>query len=491
MSARPFLVLALLPFLSGTCEAPGHSDRAGSPATRAALFDLVSAWTLIREARSPAKEAALAVNVEHDMGRLRDTVIGAQTEEDLFYALSRVSNVRRDGHLQVRPVPGGLRPAVPPGAPDANPRFAPLEIHPDFSNWPNPAFFVASAHDSLGIKPGTSVLSVFDDSVGAYVNRVTPFIAHSTRENLMWRIAELMTLQSSTIPPQLQAAELHLNLAGHSVQVPYSLAEQPLRREDPARHYPGALTELSRASFDLMTRDSLVILKWRGFGDKFPEDLQYLMEFAGDEDLLDHTVVLDVTESTGGRGSVELLRRLTGREFIATWSTLRVSDVRPRHLSAELSEWLEVSYGGASIGEIVGPVPFKLRHAGADSLLTVTPSPERFRGGLVVISGSRAGSQVDQLVAMVADNGLGRVVGMPTGGFSNSWEWHETLLWPGTSDPVVEYGWSIGHTLRPDGSILEGNPAQPDVYLAYTAQNHKTYLQQALELALQPLPEQD
>jgi hypothetical protein len=85
---------------------------------------------------------------------------------------------------------------------------------------------------------------------------------------------------------------------------------------------------------------------------------------------------------------------------------------------------------------------------------------------------------------MVADNDLGVVVGMPAGGYSNTWEWQETLTFPGTDRPVVAWMWSIGHTLRPDGTILEGNAAPVDRPLPLTPDNALDYYPALLREAI-------
>jgi hypothetical protein len=43
--------------------------------------------------------------------------------------------------------------------------------------------------------------------------------------------------------------------------------------------------------------------------------------------------------------------------------------------------------------------------------------------------------------------------------------------------------WSIGHTLRPNGEVLEGNPIQVDEWLPLTAENHSRYSVELLERA--------
>jgi hypothetical protein len=75
---------------------------------------------------------------------------------------------------------------------------------------------------------------------------------------------------------------------------------------------------------------------------------------------------------------------------------------------------------------------------------------------------------------------------MPAGGYSNTWEWEELLTMPGTDLPVAEFMWSIGHTIRPNGELAEGNPAPVDVWIPLTRANaaeyYATLLGEALEL---------
>ena len=93
----------------------------------------------------------------------------------------------------------------------------------------------------------------------------------------------------------------------------------------------------------------------------------------------------------------------------------------------------------------------------------------------MVISGPHGGSHLDQFNSIVVDNDLGPIIGMPAGGYSNTWEWQEELVFPGTDQPVIGFMWSIGHTIRPNGEILEGNPAVPDVWEPLTAAGFADY----------------
>lgn len=76
---------------------------------------------------------------------------------------------------------------------------------------------------------------------------------------------------------------------------------------------------------------------------------------------------------------------------------------------------------------------------------------------------------------MVADNDLCPILGMPSGGYSNTWEATEVVTWPGGGEPVVKFMWNIGQTIRPNGEVLEGNPAAVDKYIPVTAENYMSY----------------
>ena len=50
--------------------------------------------------------------------------------------------------------------------------------------------------------------------------------------------------------------------------------------------------------------------------------------------------------------------------------------------------------------------------------------------------------------------------------------------------------WSIGHTVRPNGEILEGNPAPVDEWIPLTAENFDRYYEVLYDRALAYLAEQ-
>jgi hypothetical protein len=272
--------------------------------------------------------------------------------------------------------------------------------------------------------------------------------------------------------------------------------------------------ERSTPTYDLLMPDEPVdlpflVLVWRGFRETMVADVDTLVELAAREGLLGHALIVDVTRSRGGSLGAYALQRLQPRPFRTTFGNLRLSDViRPfvEEKRAEfaardvndggvpetvddgtwLMDWLEQEVLPALEAgeEYSGDVPFKLAHAPRDSDGVLDPTPVHGRGPVAVISGPSGGSHLDQFVAIVVDNELGPVVGMPAGGYSNTWEWEEVLRFPGTDQPAIGFMWSIGSTVRPNGEVLEGNPADVDEWVPLTSENVERYYPLLLERTL-------
>ena len=511
---------------------------AGTPALRGALFDTIIARTERREAFSPVKNERLGFDPIAAMKALRDDVVAAETEEALYYALARLSHARRDRHLDLFLVPGGL--TLPDsagldvsGGPDpAAPKQAPARIFPDYSDGAAEAdYFVGGVasgafdFEQSAVEgwaenlPGARIVSVNGMPVEAWHDSAAAFIRHSTHAQLRWKLAEAMTLSTAAMPPHLRADTLRLEFREHNGQV---AARSPLPFADPSDlawngigepNYPGLSLALHTPTFDLLTPDDgrpFLVIIWRGFRESMVADVDRLIAFASERGLLDHALVMDVTRSRGGSLGAYAMQRLQPRPFRTTFGNLRISDItlpfiedKRRDFAARdindggvpetiddgtwLMEWLEDDVLGAlERGDAYSNnVPFKLAHAPRDSDGILEPAAVHFRGPLGIISGPHGGSHLDQFVSIVVDNGLGPVVGMPPGGYSNTWEWDEVLTFPGTDQPVVGFMWNIGHTIRPNGEIAEGNPVDVDEWMPLTPQNVTTYYEDMLARVLE------
>ena len=262
----------------------------------------------------------------------------------------------------------------------------------------------------------------------------------------------------------------------------------------PSPLYPGF--ELVRAgrSFDIYLYNGnrpILLLSWKNFGLHLRQELDQLMVLAQSRNWLDHQLIVDATESDGGQAAVYALQRLSGKPFKVTFGDVKFSDISEalfagKEDQAQLHSWWREDLK-AQIKEgqkYSKPVPFKLQFLPKDSDGVIQPSPVHFKGKMVVLTGPKAGSQVDQFAAMLKDNGLATLIGMPTGGYSNTWEWEELLSYPGTQQALVRFMWSVGNTLRPNGQILEGNSVEPNVLIPLSQHNFLEYKTLLLREAL-------
>lgn len=463
------------------------------------LFDEIISKTEQREAFSEVKEANVGYSALTDMKKLRSEFIASETELELYYALMKLSNARRDRHLRVRPVAGGLNFL------ERRCASAPIHVLPDLSNINDPAFFVASVDvGAPSLRPGDIIVSVNGRPIPEYVKEFTPWIRHSTLHGLYWFMAHELPKQVSHVPPNLYSERLNLALERPSgerydVSLPYSGDCYGLGL---AVSHPGFVEVMSRENFNVLINQDrqVILLQWLDFEkDTLIEDIPALMEYAERERILQYDMIIDVTWSSGGSYGAYVIQRLVDQPFRTTFGNVRLSDLgrervnrysnRTAHTGAPnifglnlsrswLYDWARTDAAEAIRrgADYTPPVPFKLAHLPKDSDGILQPAPVHFSGQIALINARVwGGSHLDQFAAMFVDNDLATFIGMPTGGFSNTWEGSEVLYFPGTGQPVIEFMWSIGHTIRPNGEILEGNPAQPDAYIPLTRQNYQRY----------------
>jgi hypothetical protein len=526
---RNFVPLALLAVFSLGCgqEAPLPPQTVGTPELREALFDSILVMTARRGAFSVHKQEALDYDPLEEMETLRSEVVGAETEEALFYALHKMSNARRDRHLSLGLVDGGIIPPVAAGLENwdgedpPEPQETPVRFQPDFGDR-NGGFFVSdvapgSDAEGAGIHLGQRVVTLNGIPAGDLESTLTPYFRYSSIPGLRWKMAEALSLRTAILPPSFHGPTLELEVEGLegnrvSTSLPYQDPESFSWTGAAEPSYPGFALEWSTPSHDLylpVEGQNAIILQWHRFeSSSLIEDMDRLVAFGEENGLLDYAVIFDATRSGGGSLGAYAVQRIQPKPFKTTFGTVRVSDVvepfiqeKREQFQAQqlydgggpetvddgtwLMDWLENDlYSALDRGDSVTvPVPFKLAHAPKDSDGVLQPGPIHFRGPLVVLSGPNGGSHLDQFMSIVADNDLGHIMGMPTGGYSNTWEWEETLYFPGTHDPVIGFMWNIGHSIRPNGEVLEGNPAALDEEIPLTAENAGEYYQILFERA--------
>ncbi len=342
-----------------------------------------------------------------------------------------------------------------------------------------------------------STTSPIDD----YVKDIEPYHRYSTVNGLWWKLALWIPQKSHIFPPQLLQEERHL-LSGvrrRRVGTRWSFpTSSPIRLIGPDTE-SGSIRASDwrtrpRPTISILPEEGkpVLIIAWHAFRAHLVEDMDRLMDYAVEHQLLDHAIIWDGTRSGGGSKGAYAVQRLSPQPFKTTFGNLRLSDVTPIFIERKRKEFEEKKLLDSGVSETIDDgtwlmdwleddvtkgirdgqaysnnVPFKLAHLPKYSDGIIQPADVHFRGPMVCLLGPHGGSHLDQFVSIVVDNGLAHTMGMPVGGYSNTWEWEEVLTFPISKKPIVQYMWSIGHTIRPNGEILEGNPAQVDrVYSA-------------------------
>jgi hypothetical protein len=478
--------------------APQPPSRPHTAEDRLALYEYLVAATLRRHAFSDLKTAKYELDFERDAAPLKEDFRSAATDLDLFRAIARLSALRQDYHMKVTPIPGGL-------AVDATEYSSGIEFAPDFEKLDEHVFCVQRVAYDVSTEPapqiGDLLVTINGLSAADFDQQAGPYFLYSTTNGRAWAFARALGTQPAwwpTLPENHEFVYTLRNAEGVEYQVTLSgrKAEEVNWPQQPSRNFPGFDLSLSLPSFDLYRPaggQNIVAFEWKDFEkEHLTDDLSQLTAYASGNDLLGHDVIVDFTRSSGGSDGVLALQVLVGKPFKTTYGDLRVSDIldpfiASREKSPRLRDWLhgDVRAAQARGDAYTAPVPFKLRHLPADSDGMIQPAPQHFTGRLVGLFGSAVGSQVDQVAALLIDNDACYSIGMPTGGYSNTWEWEEPVTFPTSGQPVAEFIWGMGRTYRPNGEELEANPPEPDELILLTSENvadyHDRLLQRAVE----------
>ena len=331
--------------------------------------------------------------------------------------------------------------------------------------------------------------------------------------------------------------ETSIAWAGHDDQYTSSELADLIRRDPTFIHtthqvalslarYRGFEHVFSRPAFDLYvsTSHKAFVVQGHSFVPRtMVADLDHLMAYARTHGRLDYAVIYDLTRGGGGDFEEYTLQRLQSRPFKIMFGNLRISDItmplvqqlRDRAVKAVaqptpigratlardthapdtgqyLIDWLDkdVAAAVAARQAYTNTVQFKSQFLPTTTDGFLYPADEHFTGPMVLLTAPSACSGADQFAAMFIDNELGLSIGMPEGGCSNTWEWEETLKFPISGKPVTMFSWTVGHSIRPNGAVLEGNSALPGVSVPLTRDNYATYYEIVMSHALRYIEKQ-
>jgi hypothetical protein len=516
-------VLVLPVFLLSFVLAIGVEGDWSTREDRSALFDYLLAKTMERESFSPVKNRNLGLDVEKEMLRYKEELLSADSDDKLYYALVKISNARKDRHLRVDLVEGGVTLA---GYTD-EPMHAPVRFFTDYSNPEHYFIFVGDYAKNIaeftgGKVPevGDKLVAINDQPIDDYVKDIEPYHRYSTVNGFWWKLALWIPQKSHIFPPRFYRENVTFSLESkngdlYALELPYLAPDTIDWSGHGERKYPGFSLAFSTETYDLYRSDEgkpILIIAWHGFRAQLVEDMDRLMDYAAEHQLLDHAIIWDGTRSGGGSKGAYAVQRLSPKPFKTTFGNLRLSDVTPLFIERKRNEFKEKKLLDSGVSETIDDgtwlmawleddvtkgirdgqaysnnIPFKLAHLPKYSDGIIKPADVHFRGPMVCFLGPHGGSHLDQFVSIVVDNDLAHTMGMPVGGYSNTWEWEEVLKFPISGKPIVRYMWSIGHTIRPNGEILEGNPARVDELIPLTRESYTEYYPMLISRALRHL----
>jgi hypothetical protein len=195
-------IIFLLPLLIYACTSEPTQTEVVSKEDRLALFDEIYTKTLAREAFSPIKEQNLGIDVKEEMQKVREDFVNATTGEDLYFAIHKMSCARKDRHLSISQVEGGLTLPEAPGG------VAPIRFLPDFSSEQIKVFVSDVTSDiqnyipaETSIAPGDLLVKVNNRTVAQYYQDAEPYVRYSTVNDLKKNFAGLLGLkQRANLP---------------------------------------------------------------------------------------------------------------------------------------------------------------------------------------------------------------------------------------------------------------------------------------------------
>ena len=515
-----------------------HRSSVSTPEDRAALFDDILKKIVVRDAFVPIKLERLGVNVREDILRYRDEMITADTDEKLLYAIMKINNARKDPHVRVKMVDDGLQlegvevDEEPVRLDRAEIKQAPIRFAVDYGDPSDRFLFVSDyASDMAKYVVGTGMPEIGDRLVAVngqrfsdYLVCIEPYNRYATVHGFWWKMAAKVSQRTRAYPPHFydgEGASFTLEKEDgteYTITIPYldqgSVVWEGYWKKHGDFRYPQFERLIKTSTYHLYEytgEESIVLLDWNKFDRNLMENMDALMEYAAENELLGHAVIFDATRAGGGSLGAYAIQRLVSEPFKTTFGNVRISDVvepfiekmekrkkEDKFIAAVdggewLMDWLHTDVRQAieEGREYSNNVPFKSSHLPKDSDGILEPAEFHFEGQLVCLYSPHGGSHLDQFAAMIADNQLAHTIGMPTGGYSNTWEAEETFQFPISEKPVVRLMFSMGHTIRPNGELLEGNPAPVEDFIPLTRDNYLQYDQMLLERALHYLKENE
>jgi len=471
-------------------------------ASNAQLYDCLYHSILRREAFSPVKDARLGLNFAQDALPLRQEFIDADTDLELMQAIVHLSALREDTHMKIIDKPNNYF---------GSSRSVPIRFLPEFGT-NNHTFFVANFDASLksdkdlvnysNLRKGDLLISVNDIPIAKYTEILSKHLGHSAENKFLWEAAENLHKKRKRLSLNLYTDDGFVkytlqksNGDQYFVSLKYGRTDRRLNLNLGANYLNLGYTKVNLLgitdNFEIYSKPNVILIELKGLSeydnnktmsgrerlDFFEAQLDSIFNWAMTNDRLNNRIILDATQAGGGMGAPLLVQRLAKRPFKTTYGNLRVSDDEVQNyvtnnLGSRVTRWYQEAVVNGSA--YTTNRPFKLRYNEVNDNGYMPPE-NNFTGQIIGLFSSQSGSNLDQLSAMLHDNNiLCHSFGYPTGGFSNTWEFEDEII-DDNGKKYCSFEWNIGHTIRPNGQILEGNPANVIEQVDLTRNNFEKY----------------
>ena len=166
-----------------------------------------------------------------------------------------------------------------------------------------------------------------------------PYYRYSTVNGLWWKFAEGLSGKDNNIPPDFYKYDMKYSfekITGerYTVALPYLDSESIMWKGYWKIHgdfrYPGFEMLYSVQTYDLYKAadgNGALLLDWYGFREDLVADMDKLVDYADENGLLDHALIIDATHSRGGSKGAYAIQKLVSKPFKTTFGNLRISDV--------------------------------------------------------------------------------------------------------------------------------------------------------------------
>ena len=278
------------------------------------LFNYLTSSIFAREAFSPIKNQNLHIDLKRQFKENRKSFLQANTDEDLYFEILKLSNLRRDSHLKMKPT----------FLESIDKKKLPITFMVVFEG-KSPLFIVdqiahgfADAFPDLRI--GDELVQVGDMHFEDFIEVTKQYIPSSTNNNHYYRLAEELSTNAFNLSKvvNLNNPVFKFRSIDHSThRYTFSYHKKRELTFKELRKYKDFNLVLTADNFNTYVHkeQQILLLEWLDFEEDLPDDVDTLMEWAVHNDKLTHHLIIDATQSSGGINSIYALRRLINKPF--------------------------------------------------------------------------------------------------------------------------------------------------------------------------------